>query len=144
MRLSSLLKATSILLASLALSGCQLVYEVTAAARNGQLVFKTVWKRFGPDQAAAIERFDVVEHSRTSRIVWQIESVAINGTDATELTYGRLPKGFRQKIGPEQLKVGQLYDVLLWGLGGMGETHFVITNGDISDRITTIQSSSSS
>jgi hypothetical protein len=128
-----------IVLASAALASCQLDYKVTAEAQNGHLVFKTVWKRFGPDRPASVERLDVTELSQRHRTVWEIESIATNGRELSQVRYGQLPSGFREKMPPEPLKVGQLYRVVLWGLGGMDETEFVISNYDINTRITVLK-----
>ena len=125
-------------LASLALASCQLDYRVSAAAQNGHLVFKTVWKRFGPDKPASVERLDVTELSQRHRKVWEVESIATNGRELWQLRYGQLPSGFRQKVPPEPLKVGQLYRVVLWGLGGLDEAEFVISNYNINRRITVL------
>lgn len=122
----------------LALSGCQLDYRVSVNAENGQLTFNTVWKRFGRDKPASVRRLEVDEHSTQSRTVWEIESVATNGRELRRLGYGQLPGGFRQKVAPKPLKVGQMYMVTLWGPEGMDQTYFVIARYDLSRGITVL------
>ena len=134
----SLAKIGLAALASLTLTGCQLVYEVSVAAQDGHLIFKTVWKRFGGDKPAAVEQLWVVEESQHPRIVWKVESIATNGQDMEQLQYGQTPRGFRLDVASEPLKIGQLYNVELWGLGGMDEAYFVVARHEIGRRVTVV------
>jgi hypothetical protein len=125
-------------LLGLLLPGCQLDYEVTVAAQNGQIVFNMVWNRLGPDLPATVKSLEVTEHSQRPRTVWEVESIDMNGRRLGRLQYGQLPQGFRQKVPPEQLKVGQLYDVTLWGLGGGDQAYFVVAEYDIRRGVTVL------
>ena len=138
MNIRVLVKVGIVAVASLALTGCQLAYEVSVAVQNGHLIFKTVRKGFGPDQPATVERIRVVEDSQRPRIVWNVESIATNGRDMAQLQYGQTPQGFRLDVAPKHLKVGQLYRVELWGLGGMDETYFVVARYDIRRAVTVV------
>jgi hypothetical protein len=126
----SIFKAAALSTALVLTTGCQLDYGLDVVARDGHVDFHVYQKGFGPNKPASVERLTVREVTRHERTVWQLESVATNGQELSDIQYGKVPTGLRQTMPAEPLKAGQLYVVALNALGGMEIAYFVITPSD--------------
>jgi hypothetical protein len=80
----------------------------------------------------------VEEVSQRSHDVWKLETVQPNGPEVRELRYGEVPRGLKQTVAPEKLRLGQLYRVTLFAVDGVGGQSFIIADTDYSNRDLTI------
>lgn len=130
MNTSHTLKGLIVGTALMGLSSCSLVYNVEILVRNGAIVFVPYeLGLFGRrlKEPVRIERIVVQRMDRTPSDIWDIESQDLNGTMLSDVTYGKTPAHFRQKIAPQKLEVGRLYLVDLRALGGGGDQYFVMS-----------------
>ena len=116
------------LLSGISLGSCSLAYEIEISLRHGVVViepYQPGW--FGGREIASVEQISVTELAEPKKTVWKIDSVATNGTEVVHIDYGKLPRGFRNKVEPLPLKTGALYHVGMFALGWVGQKYFVIS-----------------
>jgi hypothetical protein len=139
MKPRSLLQSSFLLLVSLTLSSCQLDYSIKVFSEGGRLTFRFAtggWLE--RSKAPRINYLAVEEVSQASHHIWKLETIQSNGPEVGELSYGEVPRGLKQTVKPEKLRLGQLYRVTMFAVDGGGEQSFIIADTDLSSRDLTI------
>lgn len=113
-----------------ALGSCSIGYTVDVLMRGNQIAFefaKSGW--FGGREPVPVQHLSVRQLSTSQPVVWELESVDVNGRNMRELRYGSPPPRMAVKVKAQALSVGQVYRVELLALGGGGSQQFAILPG---------------
>ena len=124
MKLVSVARAVTTIVAALALSSCQYGYDIRVIVRDGRIAFELGTGGRIP----RVNLFQVDEIGRRTRAVWRLETTRANGPELRDLRYGSIPTSFKETIHAQPLDVGRVYRVGLFAVDGVGSQSFAISD----------------
>lgn len=113
-------KASLVAMAFL-VGSCSYDHEIRFSLNNGRLVLV-----FDDGEPVALRQLFILELSKGTPTVWQLEGLDYNGRDIGRLAYGTVPPGTKQVVNAKPLRVGQSYEAVLMTIDGGGSREFVI------------------